>query len=76
MILESDILLDEIRHELEPIKNFLRYNYINNELVCVSLDIPFKLFNNFFPEITRKNLIKTLDWLNDHKTVVKHVLKE
>jgi len=61
--------IEEIKKELKPIINFLKFTYGTEEnLKDVSLldDVSFNLFNNYFPEISEEKLIKVLDYFRDN----------
>ena len=71
----QNAIYSDLRHELEPIISYLKFEYRYDKLACVSLDIPFKIFNNFYPDVTEKKLIKLLDYFNDNKEIVEQSYK-
>ncbi len=66
--------LTDIYHELEPLKSFLDFYYQDKDLVSVGLGVSNKIFKQYFPEMTRKQLISLLDWFNDNLKEVEEVL--
>ena len=68
--------LSDIKTEIEPIYDYLQVNYdMNDEISGIGLSISYKDFNNLFPDINRKELIKLFDYLQDNKEATKEVIK-
>ena len=69
-------IIDDIKTELTPIKDYLTI-YISGDNIKLSLkqNITFKEFNNYFPTITKKSLIKLFDYCEKYPKETKEALK-
>lgn len=68
--------LSDIKTEIEPIYDYLQINYdMNDEISGIGLSIPYKDFNKLFPDISKKELSKLFDYLEDNKEATKEVIE-
>ena len=69
----------ELKEKIKPIIDFLKVNINENDkqaIISLKDSIKYKDFKNFFPEITRNNLIKLFDYSQDNKKITYLVIKQ
>lgn len=72
---EDEILVNEIKQEIEPIFDYLVYHVGQNKLSLKS-KISFQNFNKYFPHITKDRLIAFFGYCEQHPKATKQAIKE
>ena len=74
---DENVPVDEVIVEIEPILDFLQARVSDRkEEATVSLDVSFKDFNKYHPEISRKDLIKLFDHLDTKRRETYYALEQ
>lgn len=66
---EQYYIKEELKEELTPIIDFIEYSVGGNTLLSIGLksNITFKEFNQFFPDITKKQLVNLFSYCEEFK---------
>ena len=66
-------ILQDIEHEIKPILQYLELIHKDGKIISIGLNCSFKFFNSQ-TNITRKEIIKLLDWFNDNRKATQEVI--
>ena len=70
------VLIDDIKHEIEPILNFLEIHTGGGQFkISLKSDISFKHFNQYHPHINKNQLISLFNWCEEHETETRQAIK-
>ena len=69
-------LIDEVKHELKPLKKHLKFIFIDEELQFISVKSTYEEIKQDIPYFSKKDLINAINYFNLYIKEVEFILSE